>query len=121
MYRFIATNSNKNIINVYESYNDRGICEYNIKELKQNSPLDRLPSSYLGANGLWASVVVLAYNIIMAFKQKLSISRLTARTIRWFFTIPAKIVSHSGRFILSLSADKKTFKRILKWRSKCLT
>ena len=87
-YRFIATNSNKDIINVYEFYNDRGICEYNIKELKQNFELDRLPSSYLGANGLWASVVVLAYNIIMAFKQKLSIKRLTARTIRWFFTIP---------------------------------
>lgn len=120
-YRFIATNSNKNIINVYELYNDRGICEYNIKELKQNFELNRLPSSYLGANGLWASVVALAYNIIMAFKEKLSIKRLTARTIRWFFTIPAKIVSHSGGLILSLSTDKKTFKRILKWRNVCLT
>ena len=53
-YRFIATNPNKNIVNVYESYNDRGICEYNIKELKENFELDRLPSSYLGANGLRA-------------------------------------------------------------------
>ena len=41
-------------------------------------------SSYLGANGLWASVVVLAYNIMLSFKQKLNIKRLTARTIRWF-------------------------------------
>ncbi|MHB1664802.1 MAG: IS1380 family transposase [bacterium] len=120
-YRFIATNSNKNIINVYELYNDRGVCEYNIKELKQNFELDRLPSSYLGANGLWSSVLVLAYNIIMAFKEKLSMKRLTARTIRWFFTIPAKLVTHAGRLFLSLSADKKTFKRILKWRVKCNT
>ena len=120
-YRFIATNSNKNIINVYEMYNNRGVCEYNIKELKQNFELDRLPSSYLGANGLWASVVVLAYNIMMAFKQKLSIKRLTARTVRWILSIPAKIVRHANRLTLSLSTDKKTFKRILKWRAKCLT
>ena len=120
-YRFIATNSNKNIINVYETYNDRGACEYNIKELKQNFELDRLPSSCLGANGLWASVVVLAYNIMLSFKQKLNIKRLTARTIRWFLSIPAKIVRHANRLTLSLSTDKKTFKRILKWRVKCLT
>ena len=120
-YRFIATNSNKSIVNVYESYNDRGVCEYNIKELKQNFELDRLPSSYLGANGLWSSVVVLAYNIMMAFKQKLSIKRLTARTVRWLLTMPAKIVTHSGRLFLNLSTDKKTFKRILKWRIRCLT
>jgi hypothetical protein len=120
-YRFIATNSNKSMLNVYETYNDRGVCEYNIKELKQNFELDRLPSSYLGANGLWSSVVVLAYNIMMAFKQKLSIKRLTARTVRWLLTIPAKIVTHSGRLFLNLSTDKKTFKRILKWRIKCLT
>ena len=31
-YGFIATNSNKNIFNVYQSYNDRGVCEYNIKD-----------------------------------------------------------------------------------------
>ena len=78
-------------------------------------------SSYLGANGLWASVVVLAYNIMMAFKQKLNIKRLTARTVRWILSIPAKIVRHANRLTLSLSADKKTFKRILKWRAKCLT
>jgi len=119
-YRFIATNSNKNIINVYETYNDRGVCEYNIKELKQNFELDRLPSSYLGANGLWSSVLVLAYNIMMAFKQKLSIKRLTARTVRWLLSIPAKLISHSGRLILSLSADKKMFKRLVKWRSLCV-
>jgi len=112
-YRFIATNSNKSIVNVYEIYNDRGVCEYNIKELKQNFELDRLPSSYLGANGLWSSVLVLAYNIMMAFKQKLSIKRLTARTVRWLLSIPAKIVSHSGRLILSLSADKKMLKGCL--------
>jgi hypothetical protein len=58
---------------------------------------------------------------MMAFKQKLSIKRLTARTVRWLLTIPAKIVTHSGRLILSLSTDNKTFKRILKWRAKCLT
>ena len=40
-YRFIATNSNKSVVNVYETYNDRGVCEYNIKELKQNFELDR--------------------------------------------------------------------------------
>ncbi len=40
-YRFIATNSNKSIVNVYESYNDRGVCEHNIKELKHNFELDR--------------------------------------------------------------------------------
>jgi hypothetical protein len=78
-------------------------------------------SSYLGANGLWASVVVLAYNIMMAFKQKLNIKRLTARTVRWILSVPAKIVRHANRLTLSLSADKKTFKRILKWRAKCLT
>ena len=39
-YRFIATNSNKSVINVYEMYNDKGVCEYNIKELKQNFELD---------------------------------------------------------------------------------
>ena len=120
-YGFIATNSNKNIFNVYQSYNDRGVCEYNIKEMKQNFELCRLPSSYLGANGLWSSVLALAYNIITAFKQRLSISKLTARTLRWFFTIPAKLVSHGGEFILNLRTDKKTFRRILKWRIKCLT
>ena len=120
-YGFIATNSNKNIFNVYQSYNDRGVCEYNIKEMKQNFELGRLPSSYLGANGLWSSVLVLAYNIITAFKQRLSTCKLTARTLRWFFTIPAKLVSHGGEFILNLRTDKKTFRRILKWRIKCLT
>jgi hypothetical protein len=120
-YRFIATNSNRTAVNVYKSYNDRGVCEYNIKELKQNFELDRLPSSYLGANGLWSSVLVLAYNIIMAFKEKLSMKRLTARTVRWLLTIPAKLVTHAGRLILSLPADVKTFKRILKWRIKCTT
>ena len=78
-------------------------------------------SSYLGANGLWAPVVVLSYNILLAFKQKLSIKRLTARTVRWILAMPAKIVTHSGRLFLNLSTDKKTFKRILKWRIKCLT
>jgi hypothetical protein len=92
-----------------------------IKELKQNFELDRLPSSYLGANGLWSSVVVLAYNIIMAFKEKLSMKRLTARTVRWFFTIPAKLVTHAGGLFLSLPTDVKTFKQILKWRIKCTT
>lgn len=118
-YRFIATNSNKKTKNVYELYNDRGVCEYNIKELKQNFELDRLPSSYLGANGLWSSIVVLAYNIVMAFKERLSIKGLTARTLRWFFTIPAKLISHAGRLSLSLSGGPKIFKKIFKWRIKC--
>ena len=122
-YRFIATNSTLPAEEVVHFYNERGRCEYYIKEAKYGFDLKHLPSSELGGNGLWFKTGILAYNLIMYLKNIIlggSYTNKEIKSIRYLlFNIAGKLIYHSRRVILKLCCSDEMFRQIEIWRLRC--
>ena len=124
-YRVIATNSELPANEVVNYYNERGICEYYIKEAKYGFNLKNLPSDNLESNGLWVKVGMLSYNLMLLLKRyvlesgtnkiqlrnkikKCSYKNKESKSIRYLiFSIAGKIVKRSRNIILKLCCPQE--------------
>lgn len=92
-----------------------------LRSLKIEEGIDS--SGTLGDNGLWFKTGMLAYNLLLLFKNFLSkeLSKRSAKRLKYLiFSIPAKLATHAGKKLVKLSCSKNMFKDLLFFRSRCL-
>ena len=100
-YFVLASNREETAEETVAWYNQRGeTSENRIKELKSGFGLERMPCGQFGANAMFFSIGVLAYNLFIMFKQDVlpkDWRRHQVRTLRWrLYQSAGKVVSHSG-------------------------
>jgi hypothetical protein len=108
-YRVYVTNLPLRADKVYYFYRGRANVELNIRELKENFALSKIPTnSYMG-NQAFFTLLLLAYSIINWFKRLClpsSYQTATVETIRTeFLVLPARLVNTSHRNVLRLPAE----------------
>src|SRR6185436_18914250 len=69
--RFVVTNRPGKAQDVFAWYNDRGVAERYIDELKNGLAFDRLSCSRYRANALRVQLHALAYALVHLFRQRL--------------------------------------------------
>jgi hypothetical protein len=119
-YRVIATNFPAHVPaeEIVNWYNQRGDASENrIKELKNDFGMERMPSGTFGANAMFFSIGVLAYNLYVMFRTLVWGENLwTARvlTARWrLFNMAGRIVYHARQIYLKVSSSLvKTFGKL---------
>lgn len=107
-YHVIVTNLDLPPESVWRFYCDRARIELNIKELKWDYHLSKIPTKTFSANEAYFHLLLFAYNIVNWFKRLCLPERFryaTLQTIRReFFVLPAKLVKSGSKNILRLPA-----------------
>jgi len=108
-YHAIATNREEKAEEVVVLHNQRGEVENNFKELKHGFGMDWMPCGETHANAVFFRIGVIAYNLFQAMKR-LSLPvwwrTATIATVRWkLYQVAARLVYHSRRILLKLSAS----------------
>lgn len=105
-YQVIVTNLPLSPESVYRFYIGRCAVELNVKELKENFSLIKIPSRAFLANEVYFHLNLSAYNIMNWFKRLClpkQFQHFTLRTIRTeFLMLPAKLVRTGNRNLLRL-------------------
>jgi hypothetical protein len=86
-------------------HRQHAVVELDIRDLKEGSGLEHVPSGNFSANGAWLQCAVLAHNLI---RWTATIGRpagddgsIVARTFRHrLIDIPGRLVNHAGTFVL---------------------
>jgi hypothetical protein len=123
-YHVIATNREEKAREVIALHNQRGEVENNFKELKQGFGMDWMPCGETHANAVFFRIGVIAYNLFQAMKL-LSLPlwwrNITIATARWkLYQVAAKLVYHSRRILLKLSASIEKINLFRQVCDKCL-
>lgn len=124
-YQAIATNiDDLKIEEIVWHHNARGQAENLIKELKIGFGMEQMVSGDFGANAIYFSIGVLAYNTAYA-QKKLFMPQgwldKTIATLRWrLINTAGKVVRHGRRVILKIVASWEKLKILLEMRNKCL-
>jgi len=105
-YQVIVTNLSLSPESVYRFYIGRCAAELNIKELKENFSLIKIPSRAFLANEVYFHLILFAYNIMNWFKRlclPMQFRHFTLQTIRTeFLMLPAKLVKTDNKNLLRL-------------------
>jgi hypothetical protein len=105
-YQVIATNSTRSPIEVWRFYNKRANTENLIKEGIYSFGLDHVVSHGWGANKSFFQLVMLSYNLMNWFKERVLGQRerkLFGETIRkTLLLIPAKLTKRARSYTLKL-------------------
>lgn len=108
-YSAIVTNLDWNPIDIWHFYNQRCTCENHIKEMKAGFAIDQIASSHFYANYADLMYKTIAYNLFLAFQKYVAVGQFKKFTVermrRYFFMIPAVIVSHARQVVLRLSEN----------------
>ncbi len=119
-YQIIVTNLIVSPERVWHFYNNRWSAEQDIKELKENYTLNKIPSKYWNANEAYFHLLLFAYNIINWFKRLClpkHFSKWNLKTLRTeLLVLPAKLVKTQNRNYLKLPKNyvhKHTFLHVL--------
>ncbi len=133
-YRVISTNSILPANEVVNVYNERGKCEYYIKEAKYGFNLKNLPSGNLESNGLWLKVGMLSYNLMMMLKHrvleisskklrlsnklsKINYKNKESKSLRYLiFSIAGKLVRRGRSLILKLCCSEEMLELLYRSR-----
>jgi len=106
VYQVIVTNLSLSPESVYRFYICRCAVELNIKELKENFSLIKIPSRAFLANEVYFHLILLAYNLMNWFKRiclPKEFQNFTLQTIRAEFPmLPAKLVKSGSKNLLRL-------------------
>lgn len=109
-YRVIATNfpDEARAEDIARWYNKRGDSSENrIKELKNDFGMERMPSGDFGANAVFFSIGVMAYNLHLMFKTLIlceNYRNVRVLTTRWrLFNRAGRIVYHARQVIMKVS------------------
>jgi hypothetical protein len=120
-YQVLVTNMKLNPLNTWKFYNKRAAVELVIKELKENYPLAKIPTSHFAANEAYFHILLFSYNLINWFKRLClpkESQNLTLKTLRYrLLLIPGELVRTANRPTLKLPANflyKDTFEYALK-------
>jgi hypothetical protein len=111
-YEFYAfvTNTNLSAVEVHRKYNQRGDSENRIKELKYDYAIDAFAMKSFGATDAAFRFVLLAYNLMIIFKQAILQPRVNHRlhTIKFqCIAIGSYLVTSGRKKVLKLSAEGK--------------
>jgi len=116
-YHAIATNLDCSAEEVVWKYNERGQMENIIKELKGGFGADYMPFGDFGANAMWFSLQVLAYNSFIMQRELIlpeAYKAVTAGTVRWrLIEVGAKVVFKARQLRLKIYSAMKRFKEYL--------
>lgn len=109
-YSVYITTSDLSCSKIHALYNQRADCENRIKELKYDFGLDGFAMSKIGATEAAFRFVLLAFNIMALFKQKVMQSpvRHQLSTIRFqCIAIGSYLVKNGRKKVMKLSAEGK--------------
>jgi len=123
-YHVIAANREEKAMEVIVLHNKRGEAENNFKELKQGFGMDWMPCGETHSNAVFFRIGVIAYNLFQAMKL-LSLPlwwrNTTIATARWkLYQVAAKLVYHSRRILLKLSASIEKINLFRQVCAKCI-
>lgn len=109
-YSVIATNSEEmSMQEVVLFYRQRGDSSENrIKELKNGFNMKYLPTSHFMANAFYFQIGVLAYNLLVLFRETLQQSwqRHTIQTLRYkLYNIAGKVTTHARKTVLKVNTQ----------------
>ncbi len=106
--------------NIWYFYRGRAVIEKNIRELKENFALAKIPTKNFLANQLYFYLLLFAYNIVNWFKRICLppvYRNITLETLRTdFLVIPARLIKSDNRNVLKLPAEyifKESLERII--------
>lgn len=107
--RFVVTNRPGKASGVFAWYNDRGVAERYIDELKNGFAFDRLSCSRYRANALRVQLHALAYALVHLFRQRLAntpLANATVITLRLqLFKVAARVERTARRLWFHLSSS----------------
>lgn len=109
-HAFITSDTKNTTVDADEFHRRHTTVELAIRDLKEGSGLEHMPSGHFAANGAWLACAVLAHNLIRWTTSIGTIRSDTmlvvARTIRTrIIAIAGRIVNRSGRPTLRLPLD----------------
>lgn len=108
-YQALVTNLQMKSENVWYFYRKRAAIELNIKELKEDYTLAKIPTNSFLANQTYFYLLLFAYNIINWFKRICLPKRFqnaTLKTIRSeILVLPARLVKSGSRNLLKLPKE----------------
>jgi len=118
-YQVMVTNLNVTPQRAWHFYNNRWLAEQDIKELKENFNLSRIPTRKWQANEIYFHVLLFAYNLVNWFKWFClpePYVRWNLKTLRTeLFLLPAKLFKNQNRNYLRLPKNyvhQKLFEHI---------
>ncbi len=119
-YQVFVTNLRMKPENIWYFYRGRAVIEKNIRELKENFALAKIPTKNFLANQLYFYLLLFAYNIVNWFKRICLppvYRNITLETLRTdFLVIPARLIKSDNRNVLKLPAEyifKESLERII--------
>lgn len=109
-YKAFATNTASSSVQIHSLYNRRADCENRIKELKYDYSIDGFSLQKFGAMEAAFRIIMMAYNIMALFRQKVMTSRKSKRlqTIKFqCIAIGSYLVKSGRKKKMKLSAEGK--------------
>jgi hypothetical protein len=107
--RFSVTNRTGRARDLFDWYNDRGVAERYIDELKNGLAFDRLSCSRYRANALRVQLHAIAYALVHLFRQQLSGTALATATVTTLrlklFKVAARVERTARRLWFHLSSN----------------
>ena len=107
--RFVVTNRPGRAGTIFAWYNDRGVAERYIDELKNGFAVDRLSCSRYRANALRVQLHAIAYALVHLFRQQLggtALATATVTTLRLkLFKVAARVQRTARRLWFHLSSS----------------
>jgi len=107
--RFVVTNRPGRAGKIFAWYNDRGVAERYIDELKNGFAVDRLSCSRYRANALRVQLHAIAYALVHLFRQQLrdtALATATVTTLRLkLFKVAARVERTARRLWFHLSSS----------------
>ena len=103
----LLTDIDGDVVEVDKFHRQHAVVELAIRDLKQGSGLEHIPSGNFHANSAWLQCAVLAHNMIrwtaILGKTRVDNQLIVARTLRTqMIAIPGRIVNRSGRTTLRM-------------------
>jgi hypothetical protein len=108
-YQIFVTDLSLEAKNIWHFYRGRAMIEKDIRELKENFALAKIPTNSFQANQVYFYLLLFAYNIVNWFKKLCLPPRFqnaTLETIRTeFLVLPARLTKSGSKNILKLPAE----------------
>ena len=120
-YRYwsIITNLPKESYNTNQvilTHQKRGQMEKTIGELKHQLNLDHLPCGQFGANAIYFTIGILAFNLLQLIKRDTFFDSYVNSTIKTFrhklIHIPARVIKHGRMLFIKIVSSIEKFKLI---------
>jgi len=107
--RFVVTNRPGRAGQIFAWYNDRGVAERYIDELKNGFAFDRLSCSRYRANALRVQLHAIGYALVHLFRQQLGATALATATVTTLrlklFKVAARVERTARRLWFHLSSS----------------